>query len=110
MDPFCRVCFPWNEIDEELASFYKKLGEIRTEQAFEILKDGDYREIFADSACIVYERSKGKKRIYVWCNLSSNSYKVSLPRGIYRELISETDYRNCLTINGNSYGILMKIK
>ncbi len=109
MDPFCRACFPWDGIDGELLGFYRDLGRIRTEIAAGILDDGEYREIFADPSCLVYERRKGKKSLYVWCNRSSVKYTVTLPRGTFRELLTGAAHKKSVEIGADSYGILMKI-
>ena len=110
MDPFCRACFPWDDIDEELCSFYRKLGEIRTVCAREALRDGEYRELYADASCLVFERRKGKASVCVWCNRSSVKYTASLPHGTYRELISEQTFKKHAEIPAMSYGILIRIK
>ena len=36
IDPFCRKCFDWEHLNEDLIGFYSKLGEIREK----------YRDIF----------------------------------------------------------------
>ncbi len=106
-DPFCRGCFPWDNVNEELLQFYRKLGEIRTcDRLNEIFKDGNYFEVFADSHCIVFGREKSEKRIFVWCNNSSERYLMRLGNGKYRECISGKIYKDFLEINEYGYGIL----
>ena len=106
-DPFCRRCFPWEEIDEELCAFFAKLGEIRMGSLNHIFRDGSYREIFADVSCLVYERRKGADAVYVFCNNSASEYSIHM-YGKYSEHISGKTYTDHLTIAPFSYGILSK--
>ena len=71
-DPFCRRCFDWTHTDEELTSFYKKLGAIRA--SLPQFRDGEYDELFADSSCIVYERRTEEGVVYVYVNNSQGEY------------------------------------
>lgn len=109
MDPFCRGCFPWSDMDESLGVFYRKLGEIRTMLFPEVFKDGSYREVFADNACIVYERKKGDQAVYIYANKSGNQYETQL-KGEFTELLSGKEYNGRCVIVANSYGILAKMK
>lgn len=106
-DPFCRKCFPWDDIDEKLEAFYEKLGEIRMEKFPGIFKDGDYREIYADRFCLVYERRKGDKAVYVYCNNSHEKYAIKLG-GKFIENISGKTCIDHVEIGPYSYGILSK--
>ncbi len=108
-DPFCRGCFPWENIDESLEAFYRKLGEIRMEKFPEIFRDGTFREIFADRACLVYERRKGDAAVYIYCNNSAEKYALRL-EGEFVENISGKNYRDHVEIGAYSYGILSRIK
>ena len=107
MDPFCRGCFPWKDMDESLGEFYRKLGEIRTRFFPEVFKDGTYREVFADNSCIVYERKKGDQAVYIYANKSGNQYETQL-KGAFVELLSGRKFEGRCVIWANSYGILAK--
>lgn len=73
-DPFCRKCIDWNHINEELHSHYVRLGHIRNR--YTVFKTGDYREIFADEHCIVYERRSEKEVVCVGVNLGGSRYHL----------------------------------
>ncbi len=107
VDPFCRGCFPWDALDEPLLAFYRMLGEIRAQN--DVFRDGEYREIYADAACLVYERRKGERAIYVYCNNSAGEYHVRL-NGAYRELLTGEAVRDRLKIAPHAFGILKKSK
>ena len=106
-DPFCRRCFDWGRIHDELVGFYQTLGKIRREELPDVFKSGVYREIFADRFCLVFERKANHSSAYVFVNNSSCIYRVKLT-GTYRELLSGRIYQNGLEIIGNIFGILVK--
>ena len=108
MDPFCRGCYTWDKADEALRAFYKKLGEIRTELFPDIFKDGEYREIFADTTCIVYERRKDDRCVIAYVNNSSCEYIINLQERAYIEHITGERHSKTLKIKPFSYGILSK--
>ncbi len=107
VDPFCRQCFDWNNIDEDMLSFYRKLGKIRTEILSDVLSEGEYREVYADRSVILFKRFYNNKSAYGYINLSSSEYKFRL-NGTYRELLSDKIYQNDMELKGKSFGILMK--
>lgn len=54
-DPFCRMPFPWNNMDEALLSFYRKIGSIRSEE--KLFCDGIFSITELDEHHFVYERT-----------------------------------------------------
>ncbi len=107
IDPFCRRCFDWDNLDNDLLSYYRKLGWIRTEYLQNALKDGEYREIFADRNCLIFERRSGENSAFIYINFSSSEYQLTL-NGSFRDLLHDRRYENDFTIKGKSYGILIK--
>ena len=105
-DPFCRRCFPWDNIDEELHNFYQKLGGMRKELK-EIFAEGEYREIFSDTGCLVYTREFSQKTVLIYVNRSSCKYDLKVS-GKWHEMLSEADYFDEICIDPNSFGILTK--
>lgn len=108
IDPFCRQCFDWENLNEELISFYKKIGDIR-KQYRNIFKDGEFKEIFIQEGLIIYKRTKEEKNIYVYTNNSSKNYLFDLPNKMY-DAINDRSIENELEIKQYSYGILAEIK
>ena len=107
-DPFCRRCFDWDNTDEELLAFYRKLGEIR--KKYPVFADGTYREVFADSNCIVYERRNHKDQtVYIYVNNSFGTYNMRFD-GEFTELLTDKVLSKTMTCGANSYGILVKNK
>ncbi|MGN0822180.1 MAG: glycoside hydrolase family 13 protein [Candidatus Gallimonas sp.] len=107
-DPFCRRCFDWERLDEDLEAFYRKIGSVR-ERNVSVLKDGNYREIFADRSCLIYERRKNDDSVCVYVNNSSNEYNLSCD-GVYIEALSGNRFADRLKIPAFGYGILMRVE
>ncbi len=108
-DPFCRACFPWDDMDTALEAFYRTLGEIRRERFPEVFGDGEYREIFADQGCLIFERRKNEASVAVLCNNSATEYRIET-FGRYREELSGEEGSDVFLLRPNSYAILAKIK
>lgn len=106
-DPFCRRCFDWDNSDEELLAFYRKLGALRKE--LDVFRTGEYDEVYADSGCIVFMRSNKEERVYIWVNNSSGEYSLRV-NGTFYEHLSEKTFSEKLDFGPNSYGIFTKIK
>ncbi len=106
-DPFCRGCFTWNFIDEDLSAYYRKLGEIREKQLKSIFTEGVYREIFADDACLIFERKSDAGVVYVYVNPSSNLYNIEF-EGKFRECLTDEIVENKFICKAYSCGILVR--
>ncbi len=108
-DPFCRRCFPWDNQNEELLSFYRKLGEIRSEMLAGVFAEGVYREVFADRFCLVFERRTEECTVYMYVNNSHGKYTMKTDETLY-EYLSGRTYRKTLELDAYSYGILVKMQ
>ena len=108
IDPFCRRCFNWDNRNEELFAFYKKLGEIR-ERNKEIFKDGEFKEISTSGGLLIFARKNTHGTIYVVLNNSSKSFSLDLPEN-FVELFSDIVYKTEMTIRPYAYAILKSIE
>lgn len=106
IDPFCRRCFDWAHLNEDLIAFYRKLGEIREEYR-EIFKDGDFKELRIEESLFLYKRTKKDGDVYVCTNNSFKSYILNLPE-TYKDCFSGKIYENELLIEPYSYKIFVK--
>ena len=106
IDPFCRTCFDWTHLNQDLIDFYTKLGEIRKKYQ-NIFKDGEFQEVLLENGLIVYKRLKNEEEIYIYCNNSQKSYALEL-HGNYTELLNDNLVENKLKIKPNAFGILKK--
>ena len=108
IDPFCRRCFDWDNLNTDLIDFYKKLGMIRN-RFKPILKNGNFENIYTNDGLMFFKRFNEHGSIYIFVNNSTKSYAFDFP-GIYHELLKDVQYQNQIHIDGNSYGILYEIK
>ncbi|MBE5740721.1 MAG: glycoside hydrolase family 13 protein [Clostridiales bacterium] len=106
IDPFCRRCFDWEHLNEDLIAFYKKLGKIREEYR-EIFKDGMFELLRVDEGFFFYKRTKNEKEIYVYTNNSSKSYLLNLPED-YKDCFSEQIIKKEINVEPYSYKIFVK--
>ena len=108
-DPFCRKCYDWESPDEEMRAHYRTLGEIRAKRLKKVFSEGIYREVFADTGCLIFERRSGRDSAYVFVNNSPIHYAVKLA-GQFEEALSGKVFVNQLEIGPFGYGILYKLK
>ncbi len=108
IDPFCRRCFDWNNLNENLISFYSKLGELR-KKYHSIFKDGDFENIYAEDGLFFFKRKSRFGEIYIYANNSSKKYAFNI-NGNFKELLQYNFFENILEIPEYSYGIFIKEK
>ena len=107
-DPFCRKCFDWENLNEELIGFYKKLGEIRKLHK-NIFSEAEFELVYQEGGFIIYKRKIQNDEIYVYTNNSSKKYNLNLENN-FVELISEKIIKNQFIVTEFSYGIFYKNK
>lgn len=78
-DPFNRGCYPWGNENEELISYYTRLGSIR--RSASALKDGNIKFISAVLSCVAFERSKGESSVLLIANRNEHEISYNLPVG-----------------------------
>lgn len=108
-DPFCRRCYDWNDPEEELQAYYRKLGNLREKRFQKVFKEGCYREIFANESCLVYERKSGEESAFVYVNNSRDRFNIRF-KGEYVECLTGKKFTDKLEIKPFSYGLLQKNK
>ncbi len=108
IDPFCRRCFDWENLNEDLLKFYQKLGNIRKTYR-EIFKDGEFCEIRVEDGLMIYKRSNDFGDVYIYVNNSSKPYILELPEKI-TELLTNANYEKEMEIKPYAYGIFVNAK
>ena len=107
-DPFCRMPFPWHEINDgyraELLEFYRRLGEIRRDN--EALVDGDFYIVKHTESSVIYARENACELIIVVAN-RGESYALDLPdNNVYTDLLNGEKHTGCVLVPSNSVLIL----
>lgn len=111
-DPFCRMPFPWHDIDNpyraELLEHYRKLGEIRTqEQAF---NGGTFHMLGYTNRTVAYSRERGDSKIIVIANRGEEITYIA-PSGVrYMDLINGKVFEGGISVQPNCAMILKEMK
>jgi glycosidase len=105
-DPFCRQCFDWEHLNEDLIGFFAKLGEIRRKYR-NIFAEGEYVDVYHDDNLLIFSRVSQTGRCFVYANNSAKIYNLSFD-GIFRELLAEKDFNGTIQVQPYSYGILVR--
>ncbi len=106
IDPFCRKCFDWEDLNEDLIAFYQTLGEIRKTYR-EVFKDGKWQDLKVQQGLLFYKRQKGDQAIYVCVNNSSTSYLINVPQE-YTDCITKENYDKRIKVEPYSFKIFAK--
>ncbi len=106
IDPFCRRCFDWEHLNEDLISFYQALGKIREEHR-DVFKEGSFQDLYVSEGILLFKREKDEKAIFVYANNSSKSYQLNLSQN-YKNCITGEELSKHLTVSPYSYGIFVK--
>ena len=106
-DPFCRRCFDWNKLNNDLISFYQKLGALRNNNK-NFFATADYQTIFCEDGILLFSRKTNDEELYVYANASKFARKFHL-NGRFTNLLENEILNDVLAIQPYSYGILKKI-
>lgn len=106
IDPFCRRCFDWEHLNEDLIGFYSRLGTIRKEYR-EVFKNGEFAEIRVENGLFIYKRENENGCVYIYVNNSSRRHLLQLPEKVC-ELLTNVSYGNQMEIQPYAYGIFVK--
>ena len=106
-DPFCRHTFSWDKIDNDLLGYYKRLGKMR--RHLTLFRDSEYRELYADEKCLVYERAAGDQQVIVAINLGNNLFDIKFNGKLF-DLFDNDVFEGKFTILPQSCTILSNIR
>lgn len=104
-DGSSRGCFDWNNNENELYEFVKRLGIIRQ---LSVLKDGDLNILCAEKGKFVFERIGNGERLVTLVNMQNTPLQVNLD-GKYASLISGEE-KNNFTLGEYEFEILIEQK
>ena len=107
-DPFCRMPFPWHEIERddraEIFEHYSKLGKIRNEN--KCYDGGEFYILHHSLSCLAFARKKDDCLLITIVN-RAESFSVDMPKGeMYTDLLSGRVYTEKMRISENSAMIL----
>ena len=73
-DPFNRACFTWNDMNEELYKWYKRLGEIR--RGRKAFVNGEIKIIHAHAGAVAYLRTCSENSVLTAVNISPDAVDI----------------------------------
>ena len=76
-DPDCRKTMDWDNMDEGLLAFFKRLTSLRRE--LPSLKSGDYKSIYSNGSITAFARQYGLETTYVVINNSGEAHTAHIP-------------------------------
>lgn len=101
-DPFCRKKFLWDNIKEDIYSWYKLLGNIRKDKIF---IDGVYQENFYENGVFSYSRVNEEYEYMIIVNNSSYDYTYN---GNGYDIINDIQFDNNIIIYSQTSIIIKK--
>ena len=109
-DPFNRGCMQWDNQNDELLRWYKRLGEIR--RGCHVFKKGDFIPVFCSHKTIAYKRSDDTSEVLVAMNL--DEIPMDIPVGAEWEnaysLLGDVPGAATITLEPYRFAVLTRVK
>ena len=64
-DPFSRKCFPWDNINNDLLTYFRNIGEFRNKYTG---KESKFKELTHSNGLYSFIRDNGKDKVFVIVN------------------------------------------
>ncbi len=100
-DPFCRSYFNFENGNNELAEFYKKLGNFRRENR--VFKKGEFIPVSFENGFVSYLRRQNKDIVFVAVNCSNEERAVELPENLLLKKILRANIGEKIKISANDF-------
>ncbi len=105
-DPFNRKCFPWDNINSEIHSWYKLLGKMRQNPVF---KQGDINILYHSNGVVVYERIDEGNRVLVLINNGEFPYEAEIDH-LMLDIVSHEYVKGDIILQPQEFIILEKVE
>lgn len=105
-DPLNRKYFAWDEIDAEILSWYKLLGEIRRNNS--VFKSGEFKEIYRSDGFYAFSRKTVNEELLIVVNLKNKRFNIDF-KGKLVNIIDGKQYTDGIKIEKNFLGIFEKV-
>ncbi len=110
-DPFCRASFPWNNINNELLEFYKKLGKFR--RGCSCLGGYEFYPVHSESGCVLFMRKDRTDAVLTAVNTNNYEIWAELPKEFKNNITAEfgnmPNSDGWIKIDPNSIGLYKSI-
>lgn len=105
-DGSSRGCFDWNNYKTKIYDWYLKLTKIRK---FEVLKDGNFKILYARHGKFVFERYNEHQRIIMFANLQKEPFNINID-GNFVSFLTKNRISNNIVLNQEEIEILIENK
>lgn len=105
-DPLNRRCYPWGEEDQDLLSWYRTLGAIRTNHS--VFKEGAYKTIYCSEQVYLFQRTNEKEKVIIGVNRSSQPFHIEV-ENMYDDVLNNETVKEEYILNPNEGCFLVKI-
>lgn len=102
-DPYCRACFDWNNINQDINDWYKLLGKLRLKKA---LSGGEFNLKKADDGVVIYERVSQDSKVLVAINKSDTNYVLAVKDKLINYITKEQCTKE-VVIKPNDFVVLV---
>ena len=99
-DPFNRMPYPYGKEDEDILSFYRKLGEIR--RLYPVYREGDFRLLILNDELLVFSRDNSSYSFVTLVNNSDKTIRIKSEN----KLTSLFENQNCQLIEPHTAKII----
>jgi glycosidase len=105
-DPFNRGCYPWGNENQELVTFYRTMGEIRTSN--KVFSKGYFSPVSGMLGCVAYRRHDENGDVMIIVNRNEHPITYRLPEfyGNAKTLYGEVVQNGEVYVDGCDFVIL----
>ncbi len=108
IDPFCRRCFDWEHLNQDLIFHYKALTKIRNDYR-EVFAKGIFQEIATKNGLVIYKRKSANQSLYIFVNNSKEEYSFQKEGNSFKNVFTEELQKDNINITAYSFGIFEEI-
>lgn len=105
IDPLNRRTYPWDNQDDEMLCWYKKLGAIRKE--YSAFSKGEFEEIYANGSVFAFKRFDNKSEVFIATNLGKNEAIIGFDGELF-DVIKNKTYSEKVLLKKNEFVVLVK--
>ena len=104
-DPLNRKGYAWGKEDEELLSWYRKIGNIRS--SYSCFESGDIVDLFEQNGFVSFKRVNEENEIYVACNMSQTPETICFDGELY-DFVSDEYKSGEIRLKPTEFCVLVK--
>ena len=104
-DPLNRGYFSWDNVNNDILSFYRKLGTLRSD--YDVFAEGKTEIIYDNDGVFAFKRKNENSEIFIALNFGKEEKELSFDGELF-DYINEKKYTNIYKLNKNDFVVLIK--